>query len=221
MSGIKDYKITDTTGYKVADVPGDTLSGTVAQNKATFDKLAELIITKLNGAIDYLYGQNIDSGAEAINAYPVGSIYMSVNSTSPTSLFGGTWVRLKDCFLLAAGDTYAAASTGGSADAVAVSHYHAVGSQTVTGMAASAGAHRHEYYRTYMSDNRFEPDPIFDPDNAASYAYNKSESTSFTGAHSHPVTGTVAAFNTESAGVSGAGKNMPPYLAVYVWKRTA
>ena len=47
--------------------------------------------------------------------YPVGSIYMSVNATSPASLFGGTWEQLKDRFLLAAGDTYAAGSTGGEA----------------------------------------------------------------------------------------------------------
>ena len=219
MSGIKDYKITDTTGYKVADVPGDTLSGTVAQNKATFDKLAELIITKLNGAIDYLYGQNIDSGAEAINAYPVGSIYMSVNNISPTSLFGGTWVQLKDCFLLAAGDTYAAASTGGSADAVVVSHSHAVESQSVTGTAASAGAHSHTYSRAYPVGFRMAEGTEDELD-----VWNgtvKTSTTSSTGAHTHSVTGTVAAFNTESAGVSGTGKNMPPYLAVYVWKRTA
>lgn len=48
-------------------------------------------------------------------AYPVGSIYMSVNGTSPASLFGGTWEQLKDRFLLAAGDTYSAGLTGGEA----------------------------------------------------------------------------------------------------------
>ena len=48
--------------------------------------------------------------------YPVGSIYMSVNSTNPsTFITGTTWVQLKDRFLLAAGDTYSAASTGGAA----------------------------------------------------------------------------------------------------------
>ena len=48
--------------------------------------------------------------------YPVGAIYMSVFDTSPASLFGGTWERLKDRFLLAAGDTYAAGDTGGEAE---------------------------------------------------------------------------------------------------------
>ena len=45
--------------------------------------------------------------------YPVGSIYMNVSSTSPATLFGGTWVQIKDTFLLAAGNTYAAGETGG------------------------------------------------------------------------------------------------------------
>ena len=47
--------------------------------------------------------------------YPVGSIYMSVNSTNPRNLFGGTWTQLKDRFLLGAGSTYTNGSTGGEA----------------------------------------------------------------------------------------------------------
>lgn len=46
--------------------------------------------------------------------YPVGSIYLSVNATSPATLFGGSWTQLKDRFLLGAGSTYTAAATGGS-----------------------------------------------------------------------------------------------------------
>lgn len=47
--------------------------------------------------------------------YPVGSVYISADSTSPANLFGGTWEKIKDTFLLAAGDSYAAGSTGGEA----------------------------------------------------------------------------------------------------------
>lgn len=49
------------------------------------------------------------------NLYPVGSIYMSVNSTNPSNYFGGTWVQLKDRFLLGAGSTYSNGATGGEA----------------------------------------------------------------------------------------------------------
>lgn len=47
--------------------------------------------------------------------YPVGSIYISANSTSPASLFGGTWEQIQDVFLLAAGSKYQFGSTGGEA----------------------------------------------------------------------------------------------------------
>lgn len=47
--------------------------------------------------------------------YPVGCIYQSASSTSPASFLGGTWAQIKDTFILAAGDTYEAGSTGGEA----------------------------------------------------------------------------------------------------------
>ena len=51
-----------------------------------------------------------------LDAYPIGAIYLTTNnSTSPASLFGGTWERIKDRFLLGAGDTYTAGDTGGEA----------------------------------------------------------------------------------------------------------
>ena len=45
--------------------------------------------------------------------YPVGSIYMSVNSTSPSVLFGGSWEQIKDTFLLGSG-SYTLNSSGGT-----------------------------------------------------------------------------------------------------------
>lgn len=48
--------------------------------------------------------------------YPIGSIYMSVNSVSPAVLFGGTWEQIRDRFLLAAGNIYSGGSTGGEAE---------------------------------------------------------------------------------------------------------
>lgn len=49
------------------------------------------------------------------DVYPVGSIYMSVSATNPSTLFGGTWEQIKDRFLLASGSTYKAGATGGAA----------------------------------------------------------------------------------------------------------
>ena len=47
--------------------------------------------------------------------YPIGSIYMSVNNVSPASFLGGTWEAIQDRFLLSAGSSYSAGSTGGAA----------------------------------------------------------------------------------------------------------
>lgn len=47
--------------------------------------------------------------------YPVGSVYISTIPTSPAQLFGGSWEQLQNRFLLGAGDSYTAGSTGGAA----------------------------------------------------------------------------------------------------------
>lgn len=51
----------------------------------------------------------------ALDAYPVGSIYMSYEPTSPASLFGGTWTQIQNRFLVGVGSSYAAGDTGGEA----------------------------------------------------------------------------------------------------------
>lgn len=38
--------------------------------------------------------------------YPVGSIYITTNATSPADSIGGTWEQIKNCLLAASGDTY-------------------------------------------------------------------------------------------------------------------
>ncbi len=48
-------------------------------------------------------------------AHPVGSLYWSMEATDPAALFGGTWEQIKDQFVLAAGDTYKAGTSGGAA----------------------------------------------------------------------------------------------------------
>lgn len=46
--------------------------------------------------------------------YPVGSIYLSVNDTSPADLFGGTWEKIENRFLIGASSSKPVNSTGGS-----------------------------------------------------------------------------------------------------------
>ena len=45
----------------------------------------------------------------------MGAVYLSASATDPATLFGGAWERIQDRFLLCAGSTYSAGSTGGEA----------------------------------------------------------------------------------------------------------
>ena len=146
----------------------------------------------------------IDSRLSLSDIYPVGSIYLSVNSTSPASLFGGVWERIQDRFLLAAGDTYTAGSTGGSADAVVVRHGgHVRPSEAESGSIATADWEvapnsSNSYYMSIDKLNAHD------------------DRRTFTKEYGNEV-----GFRTLYKGESGTGKNMPPYLTVYMWKRIA
>lgn len=142
--------------------------------------------------------------------FPVGAIYISMDSADPAELFGGTWEQIEDRFLLGAGSTYSAGSTGGSRDATLVSHTH-----TVSATAASAGSHYHS--SRIVNDNK-SGSYTGGSNNGYGYHYGTSDETSYrsAGTHTHSVSGTAA-----STGVSGTNKNMPPYIVVNVWKRTA
>ena len=122
--------------------------------------------------------------------YPVGAVYISASSTSPASLFGGTWEQIKDVFLLSAGDTYAAGATGGEA-------MHTL---TVSEMPA----HSHAIYSGYG-------DIVSNVSDAYRYQTWGSSDRGWK-------TGNLG---TNSIGGGKSHNNMPPYLAVYVWKRTA
>lgn len=79
--------------------------------------------------------------------YAVGDIYITTNSVAPSTIWPGTqWSQIKDVFLIAAGDTYAAGSTGGSS-----SHSHTTGDCTLT--TAHLPKHTHVYSRSNDNSN--------------------------------------------------------------------
>lgn len=150
----------------------------------------------------------VDYAAILNMVYPIGSIYISVNSTNPNTLFGGAWEAIEERFLLASGTNYSAGSTGGETThtltvAEIPSHKH-------TGSTNSTGAHRHNlYYRNvYSSGDTYNA--VCRP--TADYATQISNYMDSTGNHKHT-------FTTSAIGSGNAHNNMPPYLVVYMWKR--
>jgi hypothetical protein len=90
-----------------------------SKNGKKFQKIESNSIKSQKGRLYNMIHGFDDSTKEKVDLlnfiYPVGSIYISVNTTSPATLFGGTWEQIKDRFLLSSGDTYASGTTGGEA----------------------------------------------------------------------------------------------------------
>lgn len=158
--------------------------------------------------------------------YPIGSIYMSVNSTNPSELFGGEWERIQDRFLLASGSAYANGSTGGSADAVVVKHNHTQNPHNHTQNAHNHSADTdHNFVEAHKNANMGLTSKRNMSYTSGNYYYMYSSGTgtindSNTTANKTATNQQQTATNKET-GEDGTGKNMPPYLAVFVWKRIA
>ena len=111
-------------------------------------------------------------------------------------------------------DSYALDSTGGSADAIAVSHNHTASTNNTgahTHSTNSAGNHTHTVAGAASSSKREGPGspvPIATAGTkTTSTAGNHSHTANSNGNHTHTVTVTAA-------GSSGTGKNLPPYRVV-------
>jgi hypothetical protein len=139
--------------------------------------------------------------------HPVGSIYTSTSSTNPGSSFGfGTWVQFgAGRVLIGDGGGYSAGSTGGSADAVVVSHSHSA-SSTVTDP-----GHSHTQRVLLAADGATIAPQLTE---YASTLQNGSSTLSAT-------TGISVSTTVNSTGSSGTNANLQPYVVVYMWNRTA
>lgn len=136
-----------------------------------------------------LFFQTLGTNYILDNVYPVGSIYMSVNSTNPTNLFGGTWEQIQGKFLFGMNSSYPAGSTGGE-----ITH-----KLTIDEMPE----HGHTIYYPNAGG----------PYGNANIGYPEDSGTNMTWC--------AEMCKTASTGGGAAHNNMPPYLSVYIWKRTA
>lgn len=162
-------------------------------------------LTEVNNSISNL---NIKLNNHWQSIYPVGSVYMSLNSTSPATLFGGTWEQLKDRFLIGSGGTYSNASTGGDINhthdygLVFGAYYGSVGLENST----SSGL------LTYDTNNNYSISTPSSNIGSADERYNSTIASSDS---------TKSCSHYRIIANTSYDSTLPPYLAVYMWKRTA
>lgn len=128
--------------------------------------------------------------------YPVGSVYMSANDTDPAVIFGGVWEKIQNKFLLSAGESYELGSTGGQAQ--------------VTLKTEQIPGHTHD-----VNDYSYGRWGVGITGYNDSVGYNAPSIRGLAGA------GTGGILKAASTGGGQAHENMPPYLVVNMWKRTA
>lgn len=159
--------------------------------------------------------------------YKVGDIYITVNPEMNTAekvaeRFGGTWEQIKDRFMLCAGGTYTLGSTGGEANHTLTAseipaHTHPFSATTSTKELTGSILDMASQSKNIDIDANgcFTP---FQSGTARAYGTSVTEqafdSVTFNGSHSHSVSGTTGA-----VGSSQAHNNMPPYLAIYAFKK--
>lgn len=141
-----------------------------------------------------------------LDSYPVGAIYISGVSTSPAALFGGTWEQIKGRFLLGTGANEA--NSTNKWGALSAGAYNAAagekgGAAQITLTTAQMPTHSHQFERI----------PITETEMTTGGNYYAEQSTT--------VGSLVKTQTTYPAGEGKAHSNMPPYLAVYIWQRTA
>lgn len=182
-------KVVKTELGKKLSLSGGTMTGALTTKGIKLTSGTDYGATlPSNPATNQLFFQTVGSNFVLDNVYPVGSIYMNVNSTNPGTLFGGTWEQIQGKFLLGMSSSYPAGSQGGEAE------------HTLT--ISELPNHTHSIIGYSESGNDYSGS-----DAELSFTYNTTKK-GWSG-------------RTASVGNNQAHNNMPPYLSVYIWKRTA
>ena len=152
--------------------------------------------------------------------YPIGSVYMNFNNVNPSALFGGTWERLGvgRTLISAGGGT---SPTGDANTYTGWGNWNGTNNTTWFPSGEKGGCVDHVLTINEMPNHNHAP--ALDVDGHPFYWGGDNNGLINIQADNFPWT---AGYNgsmvrTAYTGGSQAHTNMPPYLAVYMWKRTA
>ena len=147
-----------------------------------------------------------------LSVYPVGSYYLSDDSASPASLFGGTWEQIKDRFLVGAGGTYAINTTGGAA-----THTHTTGNHTLT--LSEIPSHAHQTLVWHARNRNGYPNGSSDTGNGVGGSGNYNEGY-WRGSNDYKEESTFRGGDSaHNHGSTGSANSLPLYKAIYIWRR--
>lgn len=144
--------------------------------------------------LEALRGPKGDKGdpLSVLEAYPIGSIYISTNATSPATLFGGNWDEIHGAFLFANSALHKAGEIGGE-------EKHVLKEKEIP-------VHYHDEYVGNDGGDGSVPEGYYGFTSIASTSKN---------------TYWAKGSKTSEAGGGQAHNNMPPYLSVYMWQRVS
>lgn len=152
--------------------------------------------------------------------YPVGSIYMSMADTDPGSLFGGVWERIRSRFLLGAGAGEANNSNvyGSYGGEIPFPAGELGGTPWCKLTVNDLPPHSHGFKADYKFGGKTFTVPTNEGDGGTGIT---PESASWGDPPTTPAHWAEGVWGTTDTGGGAAHTNMPPFLAVYMWKRVA
>lgn len=189
---------------------GGTWFVTMYKTSASYGVMAAIRYLTASASVEYrktLYAgtwsgwDKVITAANIVDAvYPVGSYYISHNDTSPASLFGGTWHRIESRFLWGAPATSELGKTAGE--------------MTHTLTVSELPSHGHNLIRPkwYAVDGDGEKSTIHNSSTGSIYGTTSTTTATYKDVNSASV---------EKTGGGAAHNNMPPYVTVAIWRRTA
>lgn len=153
------------------------------------------------------------------NVHPVGSIYISESATNPANLFGGSWKRITDTFILAAGDKFPIGDGGGQSEitlteAQMPAHTHKATDKT----GVTPDGKPIQYYQ--FSLNKF----LASDETGRNGVAKGSDFTAITADRSkdgYDTEDLTGGLQTAATGKGEPINIMPPYVTRYVWQRIA